>query len=176
MGKDGGPARDRTADRRYDARRHPRLIWFIVEGIARGSKAACSAPLIYALMLALGSFIAAGFVASPVDAQPVGSVLWTEGAIHSEILGETRRLRISLPQGYQAPEFADERYAVLIALDAQLTAPYAMAPAAAWGLATGDAPAMPRLIVVGVATDDPTRYHDMTPPGPLGKRRSSSQV
>jgi len=55
---------------------------------------------------------------------------------------------------------------VLIALDASPQAPFAMTPAAAWGLATADAPAIPRLIVVGVDTDDPKRYHDMTPPFP----------
>ena len=82
------------------------------------------------------------------------------------MLNETRKLRISLPQGYQLPEFADERYAVLIALDADLQYQFAITPAAAWGLATADAPAIPRLIVVGVETPDPKRYHDMSPPFP----------
>lgn len=120
-------------------------------------------------MLAFGGVIAAILVATPVNAQNVGPILWAEETIHSEILNETRRLRITLPEGYNLPQFADERYAVLIVLDAELNSRFAMTPAAAWGLATADAPAIPRLIVVGVESNDSTRYHDTTPsfPGAL---------
>jgi uncharacterized protein len=115
--------------------------------------------------------IAASSAGGPMHAQAVPPPLWIRDSIRSEVLGGTRLLRIGLPLGYDAREYATERYPVLVLLDAQgsghmLNATVAMARALA-----GETPPLPRLIVVGVETPDPARFRDLTPP-PVGEYRS----
>jgi predicted alpha/beta superfamily hydrolase len=97
----------------------------------------------------------------PLDAQQAISEIRTTDTIQSAVLGETRRLSISLPVDYDAPEYATEAYPVLIFLDSGPVSFVAHAANARW-LAQGSAPIIPRLIVVGVATPESSRFRDMT--------------
>lgn len=100
-------------------------------------------------------------------AQNANQTIWTRDSIHSSILGETRFLRISLPAFYNAAWNAPERFPVLIALDADMdlvfTASAASVRIMAEGLNAGT-PTIPPLIIVGVETPNPGRFHDLTPP------------
>lgn len=103
-------------------------------------------------------------VAAPVSlrAQAGPVPLWIRDSIHSEILGETRQLRIGLPYAYDGLAHARERYPVLLALDAHsILNDAATNTARALGL-PGD-PAIPPMVYVGVETPYPDRYRDMTP-------------
>ena len=87
--------------------------------LTQSSRAMCGA------VLAVASLIAEGFIATPLQAQYGPPPLWIVQSIDSKILGEARRLRISLPVGYEARENADEHYGVLIELDAQFDVGFA---------------------------------------------------
>lgn len=100
----------------------------------------------------------------PADAQASAPPLWTTDSIYSNVLGATRQLRIALPAGYDARENATERYPVLIVLDAHADIPLAATIANARAMGGTNSPAMPRLIIVGVETRNPSRFRDMTPP------------
>ena len=97
-------------------------------------------------------------------AQSTALLLWTRDSIHSQVLGETRALRISLPVGYDARDYAAERYPVLIVLDADADIPFAATIANARAMGGTNAPAMPRLIIVGVETGGRNRFRDLTLP------------
>ena len=116
--------------------------------------------------------IAAGFLGDPLPAQPVAPPLWAQDSIRSEVLGETRHLRISLPVGYDTPQYASERYPVLIVIGSQGDVPFASMVANARALGGTNAPATPRLLVVGVETPGATRFRDLTLPlaGDTAKR------
>jgi predicted alpha/beta superfamily hydrolase len=110
--------------------------------------------------------LAMGLLAGSLYAQRVAAPLWTGENIESKILGETRLLKISLPQDYDAREYASERYPVLIVLDAQYDVPFSAAVANARDLARSGS-AIPRLIIVGIETPDRSRFRDLTP-SPVG--------
>jgi predicted alpha/beta superfamily hydrolase len=122
------------------------------------------------------AILAASSIAGPLYAQTVAPPLWTSDSIHSNILGETRSIRISLPEGYDYREYASERYPVLFVLDAHADVPFAAIVANARALAGTNAPAIPRLLIVGIETPDRTRFRDMTPPpvGDAAKRMTSA--
>ncbi|MDI1240497.1 MAG: alpha/beta hydrolase-fold protein [bacterium] len=114
--------------------------------------------------ISLFSILAMSSLAGSLYAQSVSTPLWTGENIESKVLGETRVLKISLPQDYDAREYAAERYPVLIVLDAQWDVPFTAAVANARALAWPgtNAPAIPGLIIVGIETPDRTRFRDMT--------------
>jgi predicted alpha/beta superfamily hydrolase len=114
------------------------------------------------LTLAAALIIVAGLVNRPLHSQPVAGPLWTTDSIHSNVLGETRRLRIALPLEYDVREYEAETYPLLIALGDAITFTATVANARA--LAAGGAPAIPRLVIVNVETPDPSRFYNMTPP------------
>lgn len=122
------------------------------------------------------AIMAASAIAGPLYAQTAAPTLWTSESIRSNILGETRSIRISLPDGYDSREYASERYPVLLVLDAYADIPFAAIVANARALAGTNAPAIPRLLIVGIETPDRTRFHDMTPPpvGDAAKRMTSA--
>ena len=117
------------------------------------------------VLLACGVLIGEGFAAS-AEAQGAAPPLWTVQTLESKVLGAARRIRVSLPPGYEAPENAEERYGVLISLDGQADVTFGATAAMTHAMAAGSSPAIPRLIVVGVETRDATRYRDTTPPFP----------
>ena len=88
---------------------------------------------------------------------------WTQDSIRSSVLQETRALRIALPVVYAQPSFADQRFPVLIVLDAQASVSFAAVVANARALAAPDTPAIPQMIIVGVETGR-HRVRDMSPP------------
>lgn len=91
--------------------------------------------------------------------------LWTRDSIRSSILGEIRFLRISLPAFYNAAWNAPERFPLLIRLDAEAELPFTAIAATARQLGLGGGtPVMPQVIIVGVETPNPGRFHDLTPP------------
>lgn len=102
-------------------------------------------------------------ITNPLRAQPGSPVLWMADSIRSQVLGSTRQLRVALPLGYDAPENAMERYAVLIVLDADFEPAFSATVANVRALSGLSGAVLPRMIVVGVPTGN-TRYHDMTPP------------
>jgi uncharacterized protein len=114
-----------------------------------------------AILIAASAASAAG---GPVHAQAVAPPLWVSDSIRSEVLGETRQLRIALPPGYDARQHAAERYPVLITLDAQVPGHLLNPTVAMVRALAGETPALPHLIVVGVETPDPRRFRDLTPP------------
>src|SRR4051812_1152636 len=122
--------------------------------------------------LPLIALLAAGSLARPVHAQSAASPLWTRDSIYSNVLGETRFLRIALPAGYETREYAAEHYPVLIVLDATADIPFAAAVANARAMGGTNAPAIPRLLIVGVETSNSTRFRDNTLPSADGKKRS----
>lgn len=124
-----------------------------------------------ALALPLTALLAAGSLCGAVHAQSAAPPLWTRDSIYSNILGETRFLRIALPAGYETREYATEHYPVLIVLDANADIPFAAAVANARAIGGTNAPAIPRLLIVGVETPNPTRFRDMTLPSTDSAKR-----
>lgn len=102
-------------------------------------------------------------ITNPLRAQAASPVLWTADSIRSQVLGGTRLLRVALPLGYDEPENAMERYAVLIVLDADFEPTFTATVANVRTLSGLSGAVLPRMIVVGVFSGG-TRYHDMTPP------------
>src|SRR5687768_14951844 len=89
-------------------------------------------------------------IANPARPQSVAPVLWTADSIRSEVLGETRRVKIALPIGYDARENALERYPVLIVLDADGEPAFTAVVANVRSLSGRSGALLPRMIVVGV--------------------------
>lgn len=89
---------------------------------------------------------------------------WTPDSMFSTVLGETRHLRVALPGGYSLPENQTEKYPVLIVLDANWDLSFSASVATAQFLAVSGAPAIPRLIIIGVETGGASRYRDLMPP------------
>jgi uncharacterized protein len=125
----------------------------------------------YAPTLPAAILLAASAAGGSVHAQAVAPPLWTRDSIHSKVLGETRVLRIALPVRYGTPEYASERYPVLIMLGTGDVG-FAAAVANARALGGTNAPAIPHLIIVGVETPNAVFFRDMTPPpaGDTAKR------
>jgi predicted alpha/beta superfamily hydrolase len=107
--------------------------------------------------LSLFSILAMCSLAGSLYAQRVAAPLWTGESIESKVLGETRLLKISLPQDYDVPEYASERYPVLFVLDAQYEVPFSAAVANARALARSWS-AVPRLVIVGIETPGRSRF------------------
>ena len=144
--------------------------------LLRFSKTNFASQLVLAICVPLVAILAASSLAGPLYAQSVVPPLWTSDSIPSKILSETRALRISLPEGYDSPDYATERYPVLFVLDAQGDRAFAATVANARALAIPGVPAIPQLLIVGIETPDSTRFHDMTPPpvGDAAKRMTNA--
>ena len=110
--------------------------------LLRFSKTNFPSQLVLAICVPLVTILAASSIAGPLYAQTVAPPLWTSDSMRSNILGETRALRISLPEGYDAREYASERYPVLFVLDAHGDVPFAATVANARALAGTNAPAI----------------------------------
>lgn len=101
--------------------------------------------------------------------------LWSIESIRSNVLSETRVIRVALPVSYEAKAYASERYPVLIVLDAQDELGLAATIANARALARPAAPAIPELIVIGVETLR-SRYRDTTLPPLDGPARTQQGI
>ncbi len=99
--------------------------------------------------------------------------LWSIERIRSNVLSETRVIRVALPVSYEAK--ASERYPVLVVLDAQDELALAATIANARALARSRAPAIPELIVIGVETLR-DRYRDTTLPPLDGPARTQTGI
>jgi predicted alpha/beta superfamily hydrolase len=129
-----------------------------------------------AVLLCISTSLVLSWLAKPVRAQTTPPPLWTNETLQSKILNETRSLRISLPEGYHASEYASERYPVLFVLDAHNDRVFTATVANAHALAIPGVPAIPGLIIVGIETPDRTHFRDLTPPpvGDAAKRMPSA--
>lgn len=118
---------------------------------------------VFVLLLA-GSVLAARSVAAQEDGAPVS--IGTYRVIESEALGETRRLLIHLPRGYDGSAIA---YPVVYHTYGDYLTYYAEAYAAVETL--GDEARTPQMILVGI--DNIDRYRDLRP---LGRDGSPTRI
>ena len=114
-------------------------------------------------------------LAGAASSQTPDLSLWSIERIRSNVLSETRVIRVALPQTYKAKAYASERYPVLIVLDAQDELGLAAIIANARALARPAAPAIPELIVIGVETLR-NRYRDTTLPPLDGPARTQQGI
>lgn len=101
--------------------------------------------------------------------------LWSTESIRSNVLSETRVIRVALPASYETKAKASERYPVLVVLDAQDELGLAATIANARALARSRAPAIPELIVIGVETQR-NRHRDTTLPPLDGPARTQTGI
>ena len=114
-------------------------------------------------------------LAGAASSQTPDLSLWSIERIRSNVLSETRVIRVALPLTYKAKAYASERYPVLIVLDAQDELGLAAIIANARALARPAAPAIPELIVIGVETLR-NRYRDTTLPPLDGPARTQQGI
>jgi predicted alpha/beta superfamily hydrolase len=108
-------------------------------------------------MKTLGPLTALAILASPALGQSTPSDPWLRDVISSAKLHEQRTIYVATPDGYLRN---NERYPVLVLLDADDTPQFSLAVANVRFLASRNA--IPPLIVVGIANGK-DRTHDMTP-------------
>lgn len=142
-------------------------------------RSACRDNVTAALVLSLASFTTAigstMAVATPAYAQmgcadlSLCPSLWTVDSLKSDILGETRTFRISLPRRYNWAVGSREGFPVLILLETPPGDLFASIIANASVLAEPAGPAIPEVIIVAV--DLRRRIRDMSPPPRGGEDR-----
>src|SRR5689334_15568214 len=94
------------------------------------------------------------------QSRPSAYPLWTIDTLKSQVLGETRTMFVAPPNDYNRAALVDQRFPVLILLDAEDDEYMAAYVSNARMLSHGQA--IPPLIVVGVQTTK--RNRDFAPP------------
>lgn len=115
------------------------------------------------------TLVVSGLGGTSASAQSYTVPDWSADTIRSAVLGETRRISIALPVGYDFTTMADFHYPVLIVLDGSYGSPgdatkilnaRVRSDMAGW--------VIPPMIIVGIEPGR-TRTRDMTPPPVLGQ-------